>query len=79
MTLKEFCKLDILCKDDPIYFVSNDGCYMDIITFNDEITVGNALTRFKQEVLDREISCVTPSGDGAFLIYFKEYKEDKYE
>ena len=71
MTLREFCRLDILCEDDPIHLVSMNGSYMNILDFDNQCRVGTAENYLKAEVLDKEVACITPSGD-AFLVYFKE-------
>jgi hypothetical protein len=69
MTLREFCKLSILCKDDPIYIMKEDGCYMTLIKFDNECQVGNVEDYLKDEILDKEIACITPS-EGAYVVYF---------
>ena len=71
MTLREFCKLSILCKDDELHIVVQEGCYARVINFNGECSVGNAPRYLRSEILDSEIACVTPSRD-AFVVYFKE-------
>lgn len=77
MTLREFCKLEILCKDDPIHLVHSEGSFVDILDFDNECLVGNVEKYLKAEILDTEIAYVTPSGYSgkAFVVCLKD-KED---
>ena len=78
MTLREFCKLEILCKDDPIHLVYSEGSFVNILDFGNECLVGNVEKYLKAEILDTEIAYVTPSAGykgKAFVVCLMDKEE----
>ena len=80
MTLKQFLQSEttkLFAQDTKVQFMNTkDGCHSYKSDFDNRIDLGNALTSFNENTLNREVSCIDVTRVnftfGAIIVYFKD-------